>query len=144
MKLTPLTGVVLAIVICTSLFCAHQPVAGGSDYIRVETERDIYSLGGPVKVTPVLVNQSDAPVTYTMAYVVNIFDPKEAVIWEREMVVYGKITIPAQSEGKLSEFTWDQKDKAGKQVSEGRYRIFIRLFEYRFRDIHGHKWITVR
>jgi hypothetical protein len=135
---------VLASGICTGLFCAHQPRADGRNYIRVETNRDVYVIGEPVKVTPVLLNQSGDSVTYTMAYVVKIFDAEETLILEREMVVYGKITIPPHSQGRLDEFTWDQRDKEGDQVSKGRYRILIRLFEYRYRDIEGHKWIAVR
>jgi len=134
----------LAFCICPSLLCAHRPEADGRDYIRVETERDIYAKGAPVKVTPILANQSDDPVTYTLAYAVKIFDAEEAVIWEKEMVVYGKVTIPPHSEGKLDQFIWDQRDKDGKRAPEGRYRIFVRLFEYRFRGIQGHKWITIR
>jgi hypothetical protein len=137
-------ALVLAVGAVTSLFCAHQPRADGRNYIRVETNREVYVIGEPVMVTPVLVNQSGDPATYTMAYVVRICDFEEALILEREMVVYGKITIPPHSQGRLDEFTWDQKDKDGKRVAKGRYRILIRLFEYRYRDIGGHKWITLR
>jgi hypothetical protein len=135
---------VLAVGTVASLFCTHQPRADGRDYIRVETNRDVYVIGDPVKVTPVLINQSGDSATYTMAYVVRIFDAEETPILEREMVAYGKITISPHSEGRLDEFTWDQKDKNGKKIPPGRYRIFVRLFEYRYRDIGGHKWIVVR
>lgn len=137
-------AVVLAVGAVTSLFCAHQPRADGRNYIRVETDREVYASADPVKITPVLVNQSGDSVTYTMAYVVKIFDAEETLILEREMVAYGKITIPPHSEGRLDEFTWNQRDKEGDQVSKGRYRIRIRLFEYRYRNIGGHKWIALR
>ena len=125
-------AVVLASIVCTGLFCAHQPIAGAGTYIRVETDRDVYASADPVKITPVVVNQSGNPATYTMAYVVKISDANAAVIWEREMVAYGKITIPPHSEGRLDEVTWDQRDKNGKKISVGSYRIFVRLFEYRY------------
>jgi len=144
LSLSWFVGVVLAAGTVTNLFCAHQPRADVRNYIRVETDRDVYAIGEPVKVTPVLANQSGDPATYTMAYVVGICDPEEAIIWEREMVAYGKITIPPHSEGRLDALSWNQRDKDGNQVAKGRYRIFVRLFEYRYRDIGGHKWIAVK
>jgi hypothetical protein len=137
-------GAVFAVSTVTNLFCVHQPRADARNYIRVETDRDVYAIGEPAKITPVIVNESGDPATYTMAYVVKVFDAEETVIWEREMVAYGKITIPACSEGKLDTFIWDQRDKAGNQISPGRYRIFIRLFEYRYRNIQGEQGIRVR
>jgi hypothetical protein len=137
-------ALVMAVGAVTSLFCAHQPRADGRNYIRVETNREVYVIGEPVKVIPVLLNRSGDSVSYTMAYVVKIFDAEETSILERKMVAYGKITIPPHSEGRLDDFTWDQRDRDGKQVAKARYRILIRLFEYRYRDIGGYKWIAIR
>jgi hypothetical protein len=136
-------GAVFAVSTVTNLFCVHQPRADARNYIRVETDRDIYAIGEPAKITPVIVNESGDPATYTMAYVVKVFDAQETVIWELEMVAYGKITIPPHAEGRLDAFIWDQRDKDGNQISQGRYRIFIRLFEHRYRDIQGEKRISV-
>ena len=122
----------------------QSALAEGQNHIRIEMHKDNYGFQETITIRPVIVNLTDGLLTYTMAYVGQVFNTDNTLVWEKEMVAYGKITIPANAERSLDQFFWDQKDKTGKQVPPGRYRIFIRLFEYRFKDVNGQKWITIR
>jgi hypothetical protein len=122
-------------------------------YIRVVTDKDVYSPSENVTIELVLVNRRDVEVTYefysTHQWDVAILAPYEGWIyhsWEHMVFlpVLTNITVPGNSEMVIGGFTWEQVNDQGEKVSPGTYLVACGLFgEHDFEPLEGGKVIDI-
>ncbi|MCK4613243.1 MAG: hypothetical protein KAU14_00445, partial [Thermoplasmata archaeon] len=120
------------------------------NYIRIETDRDVYEKGENVTIRLFLVNALDEDVTYTFNNTLNctyrwymsISDSNGKTIKWIESVSYNtsniseeatKIEIRANSEFPLEKYTWEREEDF-EITGNGSYSIYSRLIGY---DVEG-------
>jgi hypothetical protein len=105
------------------------------NYIRVETDKNIYKYGEKVSISVILVNNRNSDIIYysiggDRRVDVIIYSLNNSIIWDNIQVVQAdemdKIIVPGNSEYILEDITWSQTNSTDHQVSWGNYRIFAR------------------
>jgi len=116
---------ILLVVVATSINWKKERAA----YLKVVKYKSSFQSGEEVKLLLYLVNQEaldlDAP---SLSYQVEIYGSSGPIIGlARQDLQTGPVRIPANSEYKIGEFVWDQRDSQGNQVGVGAYTIRIKL-----------------
>lgn len=105
------------------------------NYIRIETNKNVYKFGEEVTISVILVNNKNSDTKYVgigsnHKADVMIHSPNGSIIWDNTQVVktndFDIIIIPANSEYILEDVTWFQTNTYNHQGLWGNYTIFAR------------------
>ena len=106
----------------------------GLMYLRVETDKDIYKTAEEIRINFYLVNNKSVDMLVpSLSRGIDISGSSGPVLLLVESYASeGPIKIAANSEYLLGSFVWNQRDKNGKQVPPGTYKIDINLLDAKY------------
>jgi hypothetical protein len=115
--------------------------------LRIDTDKDVYSVGEPVNISVTVVNQNSYDVQLNMTgnstYNIYFYNSNNTLIYgSNYWDVWGTFIIPANSEKTIIEnYTWNQIDsKDGTQVPAGTYKIHAGIYD---KNLQNEKYITI-